>query len=206
MYFIQSILQIFFPVIFSTSPLLLFSCYFFSRYFFSCYFFSYFPTVTFFRVTFFPVTFFPLLFFLLLSFLHSSLHPVSCTHLAKFNYSGVMMSAIASQITGVSNVCSAVCSAAKKTSKLSVTGICEGNSPVTGEFPAQRASNVENVSIWWRHHVITYLIGYWILTKLQEISIGYRYNVVQYNMLFHTTLQTFPENRGNTTLPPFAVS
>ena len=29
-----------------------------------------------------------------------------------------------------------------------------GNSPVTGEFPAQRASNAENVSIWWRHHEI----------------------------------------------------
>ena len=29
----------------------------------------------------------------------------------------------------------------KKTSKLRVTGLCEGNSPVTGEFPAQRASN-----------------------------------------------------------------
>ena len=40
----------------------------------------------------------------------------------------------------------------KKTSKLRVTGLCEGNSPVTGEFPAQRASNVENVYIWWRHH------------------------------------------------------
>ena len=40
----------------------------------------------------------------------------------------------------------------KETSKLRVTGLCEGNSPVTGEFPAQRASNVENVSIWWRHH------------------------------------------------------
>ena len=40
----------------------------------------------------------------------------------------------------------------KKTSKLRVTGLCEGNSPVTGEFPPQRASNVENVSIWWRHH------------------------------------------------------
>ena len=26
-----------------------------------------------------------------------------------------------------------------------VTGFCEGNSPVTGEFPAQRASNVEKV-------------------------------------------------------------
>ena len=33
-----------------------------------------------------------------------------------------------------------------KTSKLRVTGLCEGNSPVTGEFPAQRACNEENVS------------------------------------------------------------
>ena len=40
----------------------------------------------------------------------------------------------------------------KKTSKLRITGLCAGNSPVTGEFPAQRASNAENVSIWWRHH------------------------------------------------------
>ena len=40
----------------------------------------------------------------------------------------------------------------KKTSKLRVTGLYEGNSPVTGEFPAQMASNAENVSIWWRHH------------------------------------------------------
>ena len=41
----------------------------------------------------------------------------------------------------------------KKTSKLRVIGLCVGNSPVTGEFPAQMASNAENVSIWWRHHV-----------------------------------------------------
>ena len=27
-----------------------------------------------------------------------------------------------------------------------------GELPVTGEFPAQRASDAENVSIWWRHH------------------------------------------------------
>ena len=40
----------------------------------------------------------------------------------------------------------------KKTSKLCVTGLCAGNSPGTGEFPAQMASNAENVSIWWRHH------------------------------------------------------
>ena len=40
----------------------------------------------------------------------------------------------------------------KKTSKLRVTGLCVENSPVTGEFPAQRASNEEDVSIWWCHH------------------------------------------------------
>ena len=40
----------------------------------------------------------------------------------------------------------------KKTSKLHVTGLCEGNSPVTGEFPAQRANNGENVFVWWRYH------------------------------------------------------
>ena len=34
----------------------------------------------------------------------------------------------------------------KKTSKLRVTGLCEGNSPVTGEFPAQRSSNAEKSS------------------------------------------------------------
>ena len=40
----------------------------------------------------------------------------------------------------------------KKTSKLRVTGLCVGNSPGTGEFPAQMARNAENVSIWWRHN------------------------------------------------------
>ena len=41
----------------------------------------------------------------------------------------------------------------KKTSKLRVTGLSAGNSPGTGEFPAQIASYAENISIWWRHHV-----------------------------------------------------
>ena len=50
----------------------------------------------------------------------------------------------------------------KKTSKLRVTGLCAGNSPVTGEFPAQRASNAENVSIWWRHR------AFWPYGKTQE--------------------------------------
>ena len=42
----------------------------------------------------------------------------------------------------------------KKTSKLRVTDLCAGNSPGTGEFPAQMANYAENVSIWWRHHGI----------------------------------------------------
>ena len=45
----------------------------------------------------------------------------------------------------------------KKTSKLRVTGLCAGNSPGTVEFPARMASNTENVSIWWRHHVMIFL-------------------------------------------------
>ena len=35
----------------------------------------------------------------------------------------------------------------KKTSKLRVSGLCAGNSPGTGEFPAQMGSNAENGSI-----------------------------------------------------------
>ena len=39
----------------------------------------------------------------------------------------------------------------KKISKLRVTDLCKRNSQATGEFPARKASNAENVSIWWRH-------------------------------------------------------
>ena len=48
----------------------------------------------------------------------------------------------------------------KKTSKLRVTGLCAGNSPVTREFPTQMASNTEYVSIWWHHHAI-YMLTHW---------------------------------------------
>ena len=55
----------------------------------------------------------------------------------------------------------------KKTSKLRVTGLCEGNSSVTGEFPAQRTRSAENVSIWWRHHGAVAFI--WIHFKYEII-------------------------------------
>ena len=47
----------------------------------------------------------------------------------------------------------------KENIKLGVTDLCAGNSPVTGEFPAQMASNAGNVSVWWRHHDQTYLLS-----------------------------------------------
>ena len=66
----------------------------------------------------------------------------------------VIMSTMASQITSLTIVYSTVYSGPdqRKTSKLRITGLCEGNSPMTGESRAQRASHAENVSIWWRHH------------------------------------------------------
>ena len=59
------------------------------------------------------------------------------------------MSPMASQTTIVSIVDSTVCSGSDQ------TALYEGISPVTGEFPVKRASNTENVSIWWRHHETT---------------------------------------------------
>ena len=56
-----------------------------------------------------------------------------------------------------------------KTSKLRVTGLCEGNSPGTGEFPAQMASNAENISIWWRHH--GNMPFYWEVTTQGLLSV-----------------------------------
>ena len=41
----------------------------------------------------------------------------------------------------------------KKTFKLRVTSLCEGNPSVTGGFPSQRANDAGNISIWWRHYV-----------------------------------------------------
>ena len=56
---------------------------------------------------------------------------------------------------GVSNIRCLVCllnrlfeGRSKKTQKLRVTGLCVGISPVTGEFPTQKANNAEPLSIY----------------------------------------------------------
>ena len=85
-------------------------------------------------------------------------------HICRFDHYGdVIMAAMASQITSLTIICSNVYSGAdqREHQKLRVTGLCAGNSPMTGEFPAQRASKSENVSIWWRHHGKQLHTGYY---------------------------------------------
>ena len=55
----------------------------------------------------------------------------------------------------------------KKTSKLHVTGLCEGNPSVTGGFPSQRDSNAENIlmtsswilTVWWAVLIFRQITG-----------------------------------------------
>ena len=85
----------------------------------------------------------------------------------------------------------------KETSKLRVTGLCAGNSPVTGEIPARRACNANNVSIWWRHHDVCLsqrserVPGHQLVKSLKQDLSRTRYNypfLVWFNYKsFHTT-------------------
>ena len=61
------------------------------------------------------------------------------------------MGAIASLITSLTIVYSTVYSDADQRKLQSPASLAF----VTGEFPAKMASNAENVSIWWRHHVVS---------------------------------------------------
>ena len=72
------------------------------------------------------------------------------------HYGDVIMGAMASQITSHMIVCTTVNSGAdqRKHQSSASLALSAGNSAVTGEFLAQRASNAENDSIWWRHHEI----------------------------------------------------
>ena len=74
--------------------------------------------------------------------------------LNKYHYSDVMMSAMASQIISLTIFAQPFIHAQIKEDieAPGPWGLCAGNPPVTGEFSAQRANNVENVSIWWRYH------------------------------------------------------
>ena len=71
-------------------------------------------------------------------------------------YSDVIIGAMAFQITSLTIVYSTVYTGADQIKHQSFAPLAfvRGNSQVTGEIPAQMASNAENVSIWWYHHVV----------------------------------------------------
>ena len=72
------------------------------------------------------------------------------------------MSVMASQTTGLPILLNCLFRRRlNKTSKLSVTDLCEGNSPITGGFHSLRASNSKLFfPIWCRHHaLLTYTLN-----------------------------------------------
>ena len=92
----------------------------------------------------------------------------------KVHYNAVTMSAMASQIASVSFVCLTVGSGPHQrkhqnsASLVFMQGIHRW--PV---FPAQKASNAENVSIWWRHHVnVSSLTILWPLLFWETFKYG----------------------------------
>ena len=64
------------------------------------------------------------------------------------------MGAMASQITSLTIVYTTVYWGAdqKEHQSSALLAFVQGIHRWPGEFPAQRASNAENVSIWWSHH------------------------------------------------------
>ena len=63
---------------------------------------------------------------------------------------------VASQITSLTIVYSTVYSGVdqrKHQRSALLAFVRRIHASVTGEFPAQKASNAENISIWWRHHI-----------------------------------------------------
>ena len=100
-------------------------------------------------------------------------------------YDDIVMGTMVSQITSPTIVYSTVYLGAdqRKHQKLRLTSLCAGNSPGTGEFPTQMASNAENISFWWNHHVQVknhYLNQWWpstepLATQFSDLCIEYNF-------------------------------
>ena len=90
---------------------------------------------------------------------------------SRYHYNDVIMVTIASQITSPTIVYSTGYSDTdqrKHQLKAPLHWPLCGNSPGTGEFPAQMAGNAENVSILWCHHImVQYLLRQKILYRQQ---------------------------------------
>ena len=79
--------------------------------------------------------------------------------------------------------------------------ICAGNSPVPGEFPAQMASNAENVCISWRHHEMYWVVPKWIEHITTNVSNGYEINWIhRHNRQITKNMGTFQKKHCTCTL------
>ena len=101
-----------------------------------------------------------------------SIHTIcNCSH-----YNNVIMRALASQTTSLTIVYSTVYSDADQRNRQWI--------------PAQRTSNAENVSIWWRHHVCILLCLYYhwlrfhvihlpIFSRVASLALGESYDMLK---------------------------
>ena len=89
-----------------------------------------------------------------ITFLNSATSPREYHSSYHCHYNDVMMSAMASQITDVSNVYSTVCSDADQRKHQSSASLAfvRGIHRWPMNYPHKGDSNAENVSIWLRHH------------------------------------------------------
>ena len=108
-----------------------------------------------------------------------------------FHYNDAMMSAMAPQITSLTTVCLTVYSGVdqikhQSCASLAFVGEFTGNQwiPLT-----KKASNAENSSTWWRHHVFVMISsGRWSVTaecillfNIQRVNYAYRIIVMPHN-------------------------
>ena len=78
----------------------------------------------------------------------------------------------------------------KKTPKFHISGLCDGNSPVTSEFPTQRASNTDNVFTLWRHHDLKLFL--WNRLEMNSTGSCYWYTK-SFSELVEVRHQTFTQ-------------
>ena len=76
-----------------------------------------------------------------------------CEFFMPYHYRYDIMSEMASQITDISIIYTTVCSGADQRKHQSSVALAFVKEKFTGDrwIPAQRTSNTENDSIWWRH-------------------------------------------------------
>ena len=117
-----------------------------------------------------------------------------------------------SQITDVSIVYSTVCLGADRRKHQNFASLAF----VTDELPTQRASNTENISSWWCHHVVsgswctrlcTHVLVIWIECDLLTHSDAYKLNSLDMEIILYSIWKVLPTSyRAQGTFTLFAYA